>query len=311
MLDVHRLRLLRELRLRGTISAVAQALSYTPSAVSQQLAVLEREAGVPLLERVGRRVRLTRQGEVLVGHADIIMDQLDEAEADLARSRDEVSGRVRIAMFQSALHALLPDALEALQTAHPKLRVEVEEREPSIGAEMLLTHDVDLALREEYPGEPLPTPPGLSFQELCRDGMSVAVPPHLAGRVREAWSGRTTIRDLALLADQPWILDPKPESPRTWVENLCLRAGFMPDTRYESVDVLSQLRMVESGHAVAVVPDLMWLVHQPKAALFPIPGKPLRRRVVTAVRRGSAGHPAIRAVREALRASVPAELRAE
>ena len=129
MLDVHRLRLLRELHLRGTISAVAEALSYTPSAISQQLAVLEKETGVALLERVGRRVRLTRQGEVLVGHAAIIIDQLDRAEADLAGSREEISGRVRITMFQSALHALLPDALERLAADHPRLRVEVEERE--------------------------------------------------------------------------------------------------------------------------------------------------------------------------------------
>lgn len=309
MLDVHRLRLLRELHLRGTISAVADALSYTPSAVSQQLAVLEREAGVPLLEPVGRRVRLTRQGEVLVGHADLIIDQLDQAEADLARSHDEIAGRVRVAMFQSAMHALLPDALESLADRHPRLRVEVQEREPTSAARLLLTHDVDIALGEEYPGRPLPRPAGVSYQDLCRDGMSIAVPPRLAAEVATAWSGRTTIRDLAVLADEPWILDPKDVPPRSWVEDLCLRAGFTPDIRYESVDVLSQLRMVESGHAIAVVPDLMWLVHQPKAALFPVPGKPLRRRVFSAVRRGSAGHPAIKALRAALLDAVPEALR--
>lgn len=309
MLDVHRLRLLRELRLRGTISAVAAALSYTPSAVSQQLAVLEKEAGVALLERVGRRVRLTRQGEILAGHADLIIDQLDEAEADLARSREEIAGRVRIAMFQSALHALLPEVLDRLAEAHPKLRVEVEERDPPRAAALLLTHDVDIALTEEYPGDPLALPAGLVSQDLCRDGMSIAVPRRIAADVERAWSGRTTIRDLAVLAGEPWVLDPKEMAPRTWVESLCLRAGFSPDIRYESVDVLSQLRLVESGHAVAVVPDLMWLVHQPKTALLPIPGRPLRRRVKTLVRRGSVGHPAVAAVREALLAAVPEALR--
>src|SRR5829696_5636374 len=113
MLDLRRLRLLHELHARGTIAAVADALRFTPSAVSQQLAVLEREAGVPLLERSGRGVRLTDAALVLVGHADALLDRAARAEADLAAAAGAVGGRARIAAFQSvALRMALP-AMEA------------------------------------------------------------------------------------------------------------------------------------------------------------------------------------------------------
>src|SRR5918992_5042948 len=107
MLDVRRLRLLRELAARGTVTAVAEALAYTPSAVSQQLAQLERDAGLPLLERVGRGVRLTEAGRRLVVHADAVLARLDEAEADLERTAGAVHGTVRVSAFQTAAFALV------------------------------------------------------------------------------------------------------------------------------------------------------------------------------------------------------------
>ena len=133
MLDVRRLRLLVELSQRGTLAAVAEALSYSPSSVSQQLSQLEREAGVPLLVQVGRRVQLTPQAELLVGHARAVLDRLEEAESDVARSLTAVGGTVRIAVFQSAAHAMVPQALTLLRGEHPALRVEVTEREPDVG----------------------------------------------------------------------------------------------------------------------------------------------------------------------------------
>src|SRR5689334_517279 len=111
MLDVHRLRLLRELSYRHTIAAVAQALAYTPSAVSQQLAALEREAGIPLLERTGRRVRLNAAGQALVAHAEAVLDELERAEASLAAARTTLTGRLRIGAFPSAAQVILPPVL--------------------------------------------------------------------------------------------------------------------------------------------------------------------------------------------------------
>src|SRR3954449_4690819 len=119
MLDVRRLRLLRELAERRTVTAVAAALSYTPSAVSQQLAGLERDAGVQLLERVGRGVQLNDAGRRLVVHADAVIAQLEAAEADLARASGRVAGRVRLASFQTAAHALVIPALEPLGERPP------------------------------------------------------------------------------------------------------------------------------------------------------------------------------------------------
>src|SRR3954469_7412462 len=127
MLDLRRLRLLRELRERGTIAAVADALAYTPSAVSQQLAQLEREAGVPLLERVGRGVRLTDAALGLVDHTEAVLARLQLAEAELAASDSEVQGVVRITAFQTAMRALTAPVLRTLTDAHPRLRCELIE----------------------------------------------------------------------------------------------------------------------------------------------------------------------------------------
>ena len=152
MLDVHRLRLLRELDRRGTLAAVARALDYSPSAISQQLTQLEAETGVKLLEQAGRGVRLTAQARILVGHTDAILERLEEAEADLRASLTEVSGTLRVASFQSVLLALIPPALTLLAERYPKLRVEIEQQEARTAFAGLVARDFDVVLGEEYPG---------------------------------------------------------------------------------------------------------------------------------------------------------------
>ena len=129
MLDLRRLRLLRELARRGTITAVAQALSYSPSAVSQQLAALEKEAGVRLLEPAGRRVRLTPQADLLVAHAQLLLEDMERAEAALAHSLNETAGTLRVAAFQTAVLTLVPHALSQLERQHPSLRVRDESQD--------------------------------------------------------------------------------------------------------------------------------------------------------------------------------------
>src|ERR687896_1499940 len=143
MLELRRLRLLRELHQLGTIAAVADALQFTPSAVSQQLAMLEREAGVPLLERSGRGVRLTDAGLVLVGHAEALLERAAVAEADLAAAAGAVAGRGRIAGFQSVMLRLALPAIEALARDAPRLRVELIEAEPERALPSLALGDVD------------------------------------------------------------------------------------------------------------------------------------------------------------------------
>src|SRR5438552_5034701 len=150
MLDVRKLRLLRELAHRGTIAAVAQAHAYTPSAVSQQLAALQREAGVPLLARRGRRVVLTPAGTALVGHTETVLVSLEAAGATLAAFRTGLSGPVRIGVFPSAVHTLLPPALVALGREHPGLDLMVVELDPAAVPEALRDRRLDVALVHDY-----------------------------------------------------------------------------------------------------------------------------------------------------------------
>src|SRR6478735_4090880 len=176
MLDLRRLRLLYELHQRGTIAAVADALQFTPSAVSQQLAVLERETGVRLLERAGRGVRLTDSALALVDHADALLERAALAEADLAAAAGTVSGRGRIAAFQSvALRIALP-AMDALRHDAPRLRCELIEAEPEQALPALALGDVDLVLGDEWPHQPVRLPAGVQRHDLFDDPVHVAVP---------------------------------------------------------------------------------------------------------------------------------------
>src|SRR5688500_790124 len=183
MLDLRRLRLLRELNERGTIAAVADALQFTPSAVSQQLAMLEREAGVRLLERAGRGVRLTDPALVLVAHAEALLERAALAEADLAAAAGTVTGRCRIAGFQSvALHLAMP-AMEALRRDAPRLRCELIEAEPEQALPALALGDLDLVLGDEWQHQPVRLPDGLQREELFQDRVHVVLPAeHPAAR---------------------------------------------------------------------------------------------------------------------------------
>jgi len=305
VLDLHRLRLLRELKHRGTLAAVAEALAYTPSAISQQLSVLETEAGVPLLERAGRRVRLTPAAERLVEHTEAILERLEQARADLDASAS-VSGTVRIAAFHTTAHAVIPAALSVLAQAHPALRAEVTEREPETSLPGLIAHEFDLAILEEYPGHPQHRRPELDYRPLATDPMRLAQP------------AATPPRSLAELGDHPWIMEPLGTTARHWATAVCRAAGFEPDVRYQSTDLLLHLRLVRTGHAVAILPALLSASPadtdparsdparaDPAIHLSDLPGSPARR-IYAATRRGASQQPALAAVREALAAAIRA-----
>ncbi|MEV0201851.1 LysR family transcriptional regulator [Nonomuraea sp. NPDC050691] len=294
MFDLHRLRLLRELKHRGTLAAVAAALSYSPSTVSQQLSQLEKEAGVRLLEPVGRGVRLTAQAEILVAHTEAVLERLERAEADIAASLTELTGTVRVAAFQTAALALVPPALSVLREAHPALRVSVTQMEPETALPGLQTRDFDLVVAEEYPGNPNPRPAGVEEEDLLDDPVRLAVPDGA-----EAPAAPTAA--LRAQAGRPWVLEPAGTAARHWAMTLCRAAGFEPDVRFETADLLIHLRLVERGHAVALLPDLVWNGQDPTVALRRLPRGQNARRIFTVVRRGGSGHPAVRACRRALR----------
>ncbi|MFI1837447.1 LysR family transcriptional regulator [Streptomyces olivaceoviridis] len=295
MFDLHRLRLLRELKHRGTLAAVAAALSYAPSSVSQQLSQLETEVGVPLLEPVGRRVRLTEQAEILVAHTEAILERLERAEADIAASLSDLTGTLRVAAFQTAALALVPTALGLLRDQHPHLRAHVTHMEPERALPALLARDFDLVLAEEYPGNPNPRPAELEQEDLLDDPLHLALP-------KPAGTGEADGPTAALrsLADHPWVMEPEGTAARHWAMTLCRNAGFEPDVRFETTDLLLHLRLVEQQHAAALLPGLVWAGQSPTVTLRPLPRGQRTRRIFTVVRRGRGRHPAVRACREAL-----------
>jgi DNA-binding transcriptional LysR family regulator len=296
VLDVHRLRLLRELARRGTLAEVARALSYSPSAISQQLSQLEAETGVRLLERVGRGVRLTEQARILVGHADAVLERLEQAEAELAASLTEVGGTLRVASFQTVLLSLVPAALTRLAQQHPRLRVEITDREAEPAVEGLLAHDFDVVLGEEYPDAAAPPVPGVEEEDLLHDRVRLVLPTR--GPLSRPPAS------LAGLAGAPWVLDPPDSAPGRWARGLLRAAGVEPDIRFDSPDLLLHVHLVETGHAVALLPDLLWTDRRADVQLCDLPGRPTRR-LFTGIRRGTAAHPAVRAFRAALTEGLP------
>lgn len=291
VLDLRRLRLLRELKIRGTLAAVAEALAYSPSAVSQQLAILEKEAGIPLLVPAGRRLQLTPQAEILVKHTTHLLERLELMESEMNASLAEISGTVRLAVFQSAALGIVPQALTALAADYPDLRVEVTQREPESALESVWARDFDLVIAEEYPGHSARRLPELDREVLCFDRLRLGTEP-----------GRG-IRSISETATIPWVMEPRGTASRHWSEQVCRAAGFEPDVRFETADLQAHIRLIESGNAVAILPDLVWAGRTPSVDLVDLAGAP-QRTVFTSVRSASAGQSTILACRLVLQRSV-------
>jgi DNA-binding transcriptional LysR family regulator len=294
VLDVRRLRLLREVHVRGTIAAVAQAIHQSPSSVSQQLSQLEREVGVELLRKVGRRVQLTQEAELLVTHTEEILARLERAESDLLAASDEASGTVRMAIFQSAALALLPETLRLVRERAPRVRVVVTQREPETALLETFARDFDLVVAEQYEHHAAPWHPELDRQPLTDDTIRLAVPPERAG-----FAGFDRVDSLAAAAGVPWVMEPRGAASRHFAEQMCRRAGFEPDVRFETADLQAHVALVHSGNAVALLPDLLWRGSTPAVRLVDLEDSPSRT-VFSAAPLSLVDRPAIRVVRTAL-----------
>ncbi len=288
MLDVRRLRLLRELSLRGTLAEVADALHQSPSSVSQQLSVLEREVGVTLLRKVGRGVELTAAATLLADYTGEVIELLERAESQVAAMSEEVTGTVRVAAFQSAAVAFVPQLLADLAELHPLLRVTLAQRAPEEALDSASARELDLVVAEQYPGHATPWYAGLDRVPLTTDALRLAVPP--------GWEAIGSIGDAAGL---PWVMEPAGAASRHWAEQVCRTAGFEPDVRYQTDDLQTHIALIEEGHAVAILPDLMSARRKPLVRSVGLPGSP-RRTVFTATRSSLAATPAITAVRACL-----------
>jgi DNA-binding transcriptional LysR family regulator len=289
MLDVRRLRLLREVQVRGTLAGVAAALHQSPSSISQQLTLLEKEVGTELLRKAGRGVALTPQAEILVEHTGAILQRLEQAETDVSASLEEATGTVRIAVFQSAALALMPQTLTLLAQEHPSLRVTMTQREPESALYETWARDFDIVVAEQYPGHAAPRHAELDRVALTSDAIRLAVGPN------------THVTSIADAAEMAWVMEPPGVASRHFAEQTCRVAGFEPDVRYETADLQAQIKLIESGNAVALLPDLMWLGRTPTVRLLDLAGAP-RRTIFTSARSASARRPTIVAVREALTA---------
>lgn len=288
MLDVRKLRLLRELAHRRTIAAVAEALAYTPSAVSQQLAALEREAGVPLLERTGRRVELTPAALTLVNHTETILAALAQAQTDLAATRTALTGTLRIGAFPSGVDTLLSPALVALSRDHPRLELTVAELDPVTVPNALRTEALDLALIQEYDYVPATPDPAMDTEPLLEETIFLAA---------------LTDDPLPAHRNASWIAGSPGTLCHAMTVRACQAAGFTPHIRHHVDNFGTVLALVAAGQGVALVPELGTHDHPPTLTLTPLP---TRRKTHLAYRRGTGEHPAILAARAALHASAVA-----
>src|SRR5829696_1589273 len=280
MLDLRRLRMLRELRERGTIAAAADALQFTPSAVSQQLALLEREAGVPLLERAGRGVRLTDAGLTLVDHAEGLLERAALAEADLAAAAGTVTGRGRIAGFQSVMQHVAIPAIESLARDAPRLRCEVLEAEPEDSLPALALGEIDIVLADEWQHQPRRLPAGVERHDLFEDLVHVVVAAgHPAAR-RHA-----DVLPLAELAGEAWASSHAGMGWEEVTQRTCRGlGGFDPDIRHRANDATITLALVRRGLAVTMLPGFAMPDRHPGVAVRRIAEGSVSRTIFAATR---------------------------
>lgn len=295
MIDVRKLEILRELDRCGTIAATAAAVHLTPSAVSQQLAALSKEAGTPMLEPDGRRVRLTEAAQLLLQHAHQIFTHLEHAESDLAAFRRGDAGTVRVGTFSSAVKALAVPLVSDLST-RTRIRVELREVQPEDALDALLGRRVDicmnLATTELLPGS---DDKRVHSEHLLDDVMDVALP------FDHPLADRAEI-ELADLADEDWIMA-NPGVP-CWQlsRDACERAGFSPRARHYADEFVGVVGLVAAGHGVSLLPRLAQpeAVHEP-IVLRPVAGVSPVRRISVQTRAGTADQPHIAPALESLR----------
>ncbi|MGB6455373.1 MAG: LysR family transcriptional regulator, partial [Streptosporangiaceae bacterium] len=277
MLDVRKMLLLRELSRLGTIGAVAEAQFCTPSAVSQQLHALQREAGVPLVRRIGRRVELTSAGAELASRAGPVLALLEEASAALAAARHELAGELRIGAFPTAVRTLLPTALVALGAEHPRLELHVTELDPAEVPDALRSGLLDIALVHDYDYVPAAPDPALDTQPLLAETVFLAqavgsrpLRGDLGGRPPEpappgGGGAVETCRDEAWIAGSPGTLC------HLMTVRLCQAAGFTPRIRHYADDFGAVLTLVAAGQGVALVPELALADRPPGVQLAALP----------------------------------------
>ncbi len=284
--------MLRELADRGTVTAVAKALDYTPSAVSQQIRALQAEAGVPLTEPAGRGLRLTDAGWALVTRADEVLAAMDRMDAELNSFRSAPRGTVRLAMFPSGALLVLPGLLRRL-TAEPQLRLEFRDVDMTSAEIPALLADFDVVVTHRDDHAPPFDAARMEITSLYREPLDVALPPghRLSGNARV---------ELTELAGEPWIGVNVGFPVDDVLRSLAVRTGTRPEVVQRVNDFRITEALVAAGHGVALLPR--YLVDNPNLVMRPLAGVRAGRNIEALTRRGATGRPAVHAVLNALRA---------
>jgi DNA-binding transcriptional LysR family regulator len=294
MLNVVRLKVLKEVAYRGSFSAAATALSYTQSAVSQQIAALEAEAGTALLERHPRGVSLTAAGQTLVAHAEGILARLDAAEASLSAIAGLRGGRLRVASFPTAGATLMPLAIAEFRACYPQVELTLAEGEPEAIVARLRAGELDLALLFEFAGESLPER-DIARTDLLEDPMYLALPR------THPLAAKERLR-LADLAAEAWVQTSSSSPCARHVVRSCHAAGFEPNVAFESDDYQTVQGLVAAGVGVALIPELALSVVREDVAIRALSPAPPLRQVIAATPHGArmvAAAPAMLGILEA------------
>ncbi|HEY3258905.1 MAG TPA: LysR family transcriptional regulator [Pseudonocardiaceae bacterium] len=292
MLDVRRLRVLRAVVESGSMAAAADELGYTPSAVSQHLAALEREAGSALLVRAGRGVRPTAAGALLAEHATAVLARLAEAEAALADLVAGRIGRLGVTFFPTAGASLVPPAVAAFRNRHPGVELRLEMAEPSVAVPAVAGGHTDLAVVVDM--ERTRPPDGLSWVHLLDDSYHVVLPRG------HALARRRTLR-LADIADEPWVQTASVPGPcQNVIMGACERAGFRPRVALDADDYPTTQGLVAAGVGVALVPGLALGAVHPAVVVRPIREHRPVRHIHAVVRDAGTLHPTVRTFLDAL-----------
>ena len=288
MLDVKRMRVLREVTARGSFSAAADSLHLSQSAVSQQVAALEKEVGMQLLERTSDGPKLTSAGEALMGHADAVICRLEEAERELTEIAGLGSGRVRVISFPSASATVLTRAIGLFRPRFPAIELELGEGEPEESIPLLRAGEYDIALGFDFSQHPHDIGRDLERELLLEESMWVALPP---GHPLAA-SDEVKLSDLA---EEEWLCG-RSGSCREHVLRLCKDAGFEPNVSFDSDDYQVLKGLVSAGLGVTLLPELALGDSAPGIELRPVSKKHTTRRVWAVTREGASRSPATEAM---------------
>jgi DNA-binding transcriptional LysR family regulator len=292
MLDVKRLRILKEVADKGSFSAAAESLSYTQSAVSQQIAALEREANTQLVTRGSRGIRMTEAGEALVKHADAIITRLADAEAELEAIAGLRGGRLRLAAFPTVGATLMPLAIATFRNRHPDIELTVRQLEPEDSIPLLKSGELDIALTIEPSSRP-EDKEGIETQFLLDDPMYAVLPPNhrLAGKAR------IKLKDLT---NESWIGTTDACSCGELVRSHCIRMGFEPQITFESDDYLAIQGLVAAGVGVAMIPTLALTTVRDDIVIRDLGNEAPVRQIAAATLPGAQRSPAVIAMLDVL-----------